>query len=153
MHHANEFDPLLLEIQIQQVCDGNCVRLNSIHNEITWQIGAAHLRKVVAMLLEQLGELHLSAITAQQRQESPESIELLYHFWHGRGFTLKMLLPMQNPQTDSILDVLPAVDFYEREAAEMYGVIFSGRTETPPLLLPKDWQQQPPMRMSEEENG
>ena len=43
----------------------------------------------------------------------------------------------------TLLDLLPAVDWYEREAAEMLGVTVSGR-DLQPLLLPAD--SAPPLR-------
>lgn len=96
---------------------------------------------------------HLSAITVQQRKDQPDEIEVFYNFWGGFGFSLLIRLPFKSAKLPSLVSVLPGADFYEREAAEMFGIEFSGRRETPALLLPDEWDQGPPFIGEKEKNG
>ena len=123
--------------------------LETIQNETTIPIQANQLHEVIAVLQEELRIYHLTTITAQIPAESPEIILVYYHFWHQKGFTFAIQLPIDDPQLPSIVDLTPGADFYEREVAEMFGVRFVGREETPPLLLPDDWDEEPPMRRKE----
>lgn len=120
-------------------------RLETIHHETTIPIQSEQLHEVVALLLEKLKIYHLTTITAQVLPEQPDEIRVYYQFWHGEGLTLAINLPISRPQLPSITDMIPGADFYEREAAEMFGIRFTGRTATPPLLLPDDWADAPPM--------
>jgi len=121
-------------------------RLESIHHETTIPIEAHQLHEVVALLLEQMKITHLTTITAQVMEEPLDNLQVYYQFWHGEGLTLAIQLPAENPQLPSITDMIPGADFYEREVAEMFGIAFTGRKTTPPLLLPDDWDAEPPMR-------
>ena len=128
-----------------------CQQLESIIDEHVLQIPSEDLRPVVKVLTKNQGFYHLSTITAQITKDYPDYIEILYHFWKGSGFTILMRLEKENPVIDSIIDYFPGVDFYEREVAEMYGVHFNLRDATPPLLLPDNWTEGPPMLLSEKE--
>lgn len=125
---------------------------NEITGDLTIQIPAERLLELVEMLMDELDVVHLSAITAQQRGGNGDEIELLYHFWQGAGFSLMTTVPVTDPQVASLISLIPGADFYEREVAEMFGVVFTGREETPPLLLSEKWNQGPPFRKDKEVN-
>jgi NADH-quinone oxidoreductase subunit C len=130
---------------IESETGNDCQKIDSILNEQVLQISGEDLRQVVEMLKQKHEFHHLSAITAQILENDSDYVELLYHFWKGFGFTLLLRLKKENPVIDSIIDHIPGSDFYEREVAEMYGVKFNFRDGIPPLLLPDDWVDGPPM--------
>ena len=127
-----------------------CELSDHIKNEIAVTIPADDLHDIIAALMQELNLTHLSAITAQQREDRPQEIQVMYHFWQGGGYTLIVWLPAAEPVLPSIMDLIIGADFYEREVAEMYGITIANREETPPLLLPDDWDEGPPMRRKEE---
>ncbi len=129
-----------------------CEIYTEIQREKTIRIPSTKLLAVIDLLREYFDYYHLTTITGQQREEQQDEIEVLYHFWKGAGLSLMMTLPTKAPQLASIVSKIPGADFYEREAAEMFGIEFTGRTETPPLLLPEDWAQGPPLLNNEEKD-
>lgn len=141
-------DKILEKIKAETGCA--CEVYPGIINDATICIPAEQLHAVIGVLREQFGCYHLSTITAQQRESQPGEIELIYHFWQGKGVSLLMRLPLEYPKIESIISLIPGADFYEREVAEMYGVTFTGREETPRLLLPDEWDKGPPFLRSEE---
>jgi NADH:ubiquinone oxidoreductase subunit C len=128
----------------------SCELSHHIINEVAVTVPADDLHAIVAGLMEELNLTHLSAITAQQRDDHPDEIQVMYHFWQGGGYTLIVWLPESKPELTSLMDLIIGADFYEREVAEMYGITITNRAETPPLLLPDDWDEGPPMRRKEE---
>ena len=126
---------------------------DSLLNEVGVWIPPDRLGEVVNLLMTEFGFFHLTAITVQVNQENHEIIEVMYHFWQKRGITICTKLNKENLTLSSIIDQIPGADFYEREAAEMFGVNFRGRNSTLPLLLPDDWQGAPPMLGKEDKNG
>ncbi|MPM65347.1 NAD(P)H-quinone oxidoreductase subunit J, chloroplastic [bioreactor metagenome] len=67
-------------------------------------------------------------------------VEVLYHFCEGPVITsLRMLLPYDHAELDSICDILPSASLYERETMELLGVNFVGTPSTDRLLLPDNW--------------
>jgi NADH:ubiquinone oxidoreductase subunit C len=127
-----------------------CRLVEAVRNEVTLALPPEGLRRAVQLLLETTPFRHLSAITVEEDPESPGVLLALYHFWQGEGLTLLLRLPTEAPQLSSLIDLIPGVDFYEREAAEMFGIRFTDRGAMPPLLLSDDWESAPPMTSRKE---
>ena len=104
---------------------------------------ANHLHAAVEILVAQFDLHHLSTITGQ---DTGDAIELLYHFWWGKGLTLRTALPYASLSIATVTDVIVGAAFYEREIMEMLGVTFEGHPEPKPLFLPDDWAGGEPLR-------
>jgi len=148
-----KFNILDLCIEIETKTSFHCEVYGGIHGDLTILIKPNQLKPVIDVILESFEYCHLSAITVQQRNDQPDEIEVFYNFWSGSGFSLMLKLPVESAKLPSIISTIPGADFYEREAAEMFGIEFTGRNETPPLLLPDDWDQGPPFIAKKEKNG
>jgi len=101
------------------------------------------IRPAVRLLIEQFDLRHLSTITGL---DTGSEIELLYHFWDGRGLTLRTSLPREKPHIATVTNLIPGAAFYEREVSEMLGVTFDGHPDLRALLLPEDWDGEAPLR-------
>jgi NADH:ubiquinone oxidoreductase subunit C len=122
-------------------------------DDVLVTLPAAALRAAVEALIESFDLRHLSTITGL---DSGEAIELLYHFWDGQGLTLRVVLPREGTRVDTLLDLVPGADFYEREVAEMLHVAFVAPPgekgacgevlDREKLLLPDDWDEGAPLR-------
>ena len=59
----------------------------------------------------------------------------------------RVRLRVQLPETDlvvgSIFDVYPGVEAMEREAFDMFGIIFAGHPDLTRILMPEDWEGHP----------
>jgi NADH-quinone oxidoreductase subunit C len=109
------------------------------------QISAA-----AGVLVERFGIHHLSTITGE---DTGEELVLLYHFWDGSGLTLRTVLPRENASIATLTDLFPGATFYEREVGEMLGVMFEGYAGPAALLLPDDWDEEPPLRRTKPGDG
>ena len=138
-----------LETNIAARTGTSPTRWDGIGNDATYEILAENLPVIIEGLVESFNCSHLSTITAQQRERQEGRIDVLYHFWQGTGFSFLIRLPVDAPKLPSIISILPGADFYEREVAEMFGITFTGRVETPHLLLPDKWEDGPPFIRSE----
>jgi len=117
-----------------------------VGDELVFEILPDCLRTAVQALIR-LGSHHLSAITGLNETNGTQ---VLYHFWAGAGFTLKLYVP-EPPGTEarrclpSLSDILPAASWYEREVHDLFGIAFRGHPHLAPLILPEDWDGPPPM--------
>ena len=105
------------------------------------------IHAAVQVLVERFDLRHLSAITGE---DTGDEIVLLYHFWDEHGLTLRTSLPREDARNATLTDLIPGAAFYEREVSEMLGVAFDGHPTPPALLLPDDWDGEPPLRRQEE---
>ncbi len=135
---------------LEREIDQACIRQDTIKNEVVIEIPAEKLHQICSLLLNQFDLCHLTTITAQQRADDTDHLEVQYNFWKKGGFTILTTLEQESPVLRSLTDLIPGADFYEREVAEMFGIQFTHRVETPPLLLPDDWDADPPMLQREE---
>ena len=51
-----------------------------------------------------------------------------------------------DPKSNSLINILPSVELFERETYEMLGVYFIGHPRNERFLLPEDWADIPPLR-------
>ena len=53
--------------------------------------------------------------------------------------TIKVQVPDENLTIPSITDIYPGANFYEREAFDMFGIVFENHPELTRILMPDDW--------------
>jgi NADH-quinone oxidoreductase subunit C len=77
--------------------------------------------------------------------DTREGFEILYHFSHdptGIYYTIRAVVPKDDPKIRSLAVFLPAANWIEREMHELLGVDFVGHPNPAPLLMPEDWPQE-----------
>ncbi len=66
-----------------------------------------------------------------------------YSIGQKHDFAVKVYVDRDTPNIPSVMDLWPAADWHEREAFDMYGIIFDGHTDLRRILLPEDWDGYP----------
>lgn len=56
---------------------------------------------------------------------------------------LKVFLPRDNPKVPSVYWIWKAADWQEREAYDMFGIIYEGHPNLKRILMPEDWMGWP----------
>lgn len=59
---------------------------------------------------------------------------------------LKVVLPYDKAEIDSVIDVWPGANWFEREIWELYGITIRNHPNLTRFLLPDDWDQGFPLR-------
>ena len=79
-------------------------------------------------------------------KETPPRLELVYHLYsyaHTHGFVLKVHLPRESPSVHTVENVWGVANWHEREAYDLFGIVFEGHSDLRRILLPDDWQGHP----------
>ncbi|MCU0241120.1 MAG: NADH-quinone oxidoreductase subunit C [Vicinamibacteria bacterium] len=79
-------------------------------------------------------------------KETPARIEVVYHLFsyqQRHQFALKVHLPRENPSVATVEAIWPVANWHEREAFDLFGVVFTGHSDLRRILLPDDWQGHP----------
>ncbi len=75
-----------------------------------------------------------------------ESLGIVYHlysFKHTHKIVIKTTVPKETPTLPSVMHLWRTADWHEREAFDLYGMIFSGHDNLIRILLPYDWEGYP----------
>jgi NADH-quinone oxidoreductase subunit C len=59
---------------------------------------------------------------------------------------VKVRLGAEDPVVPSVVDLFPTADFQEREAYDMFGVVFGGHPDPRRILMPEDYEGFPQRR-------
>jgi Ni,Fe-hydrogenase III component G len=95
------------------------------------------LRKAVTTLKQTYPELRLMTISAV---DHGLDFEFLHHFHiNGAVVTLRSIKPKEDNTLESIVDLIPAAHFIEREIADLFGIKLANHPKPEPLILSKDW--------------
>ncbi len=86
---------------------------------------------------------HLSTITGIYDQGH---LCLLYHFRKEEGITLRIPILDEKSSVPTLTQFIPGALFYEREAAEMFGIQIDGLDASEKMFLPDNWKEGAPMR-------
>ena len=72
---------------------------------------------------------------------------LNYYFDNnGKIIVLKFNVPKKKPVVETIADIFPNADYYEREIHDFFGIEFEGNPKLHlKLFLPDDWNKKPPL--------
>ncbi len=69
-----------------------------------------------------------------------ESIEL------NHKITLKVSTERENPEVASVAEIWRSADWHEREAFDLYGIMFLNHPDLRRILMPYDWEAGYPLR-------
>jgi NADH-quinone oxidoreductase subunit C len=78
-----------------------------------------------------------------------QGLEVVYHlysFANRQNVTIRCKVPVEDPTIASATDLWRAADWHEREARDMFGIVFEGHPDLVPLLLPDDMLDHFPLR-------
>ncbi len=60
--------------------------------------------------------------------------------------TIKVSTPREDPKVESVYNVWRTSDWHEREAFDMFGIIFQNHPDLRRILMPYDWEAGYPLR-------
>lgn len=83
---------------------------------------------------------YLSAITGIDPGTDQDVLEVLFHFCTGYAtITLRVNIPKDSPEINTLTEIIPGAEPFERELSEMFGVKVVGLRNPAHLYLPDEW--------------
>lgn len=67
----------------------------------------------------------------------------LYSMAHNHKIVLRASCTKENPHIQSVSEVWGTANWHEREAFDLYGIVFSDHPDLRRILLPDDWEGYP----------
>lgn len=101
------------------------------------------LKEDAALSFEML--MDLTAVDYLKMKRSPR-FEVVYHLYsltHNHRVRIKIRVPEDNPEVDSLVEYWSIANWFEREAWDMFGIRFNGHPDPRRLLMYDDFRGHP----------
>ena len=115
-----------------------------------WAVVAADAIAEVAEFCKADGDLafdNLACLSAvDYPKETPPRLEVVYHllsYPRKHFFVLKVHLPREDARVPTVEGVWGVANWHEREAFDLFGIVFEGHSDMRRILLPDDWEGHP----------
>lgn len=73
------------------------------------------------------------------KEEKLQVVYHLYSYTFRHPIVLKVDLPREEPRISTLEGLWKAANWFEREAFDLFGVVFEGHGDLRRILLPEDW--------------
>ncbi|OLT48745.1 NADH-quinone oxidoreductase subunit C [Saccharomonospora sp. CUA-673] len=117
--------------------------------EITFYLAREHLVATCRVLRDDEGlrfELCSSVSGVDYGEDVPQRLHSVYHLLsmtYRRRIRLEVAVDVDDPHIPSIVEVHPTADWHEREAYDMFGIVYDGHPALTRILMPDDWEGHP----------
>lgn len=85
----------------------------------------------------------LSGVDLGAKEEEFSIVYHLYAMQHRHSVVLKASVQKTDAHLPSVSHIWKTADWHEREAYDLYGILFEGHTDLRRILLPDDWEGYP----------
>jgi len=85
----------------------------------------------------------LSCITGVDNGPDTGTMEVIYQLYSipfNQSLALKVLVPRENPELESITSIWKTANWLEREVYDMFGIQFMNHPDLRRILMPADWK-------------
>ena len=86
---------------------------------------------------------HLELLGGVDYKDRLEVVYVVYSMEHRHRYTLKCPLARETPSVPSVESVWSVANWHEREAFDMFGIVFEGHSDLTRILCPDDWEGYP----------
>ncbi len=90
--------------------------------------------------------IYLTCVTGVDYLGRHPRFEVVYHLTsleHRHRLVLKVGAEEEDPRVPSIARIFPTANYQEREAFDMFGIVFEGHPDLQRILMPEDWDGYP----------
>ncbi|HEV7978338.1 NADH-quinone oxidoreductase subunit C, partial [Amycolatopsis sp.] len=117
--------------------------------EITFYVAREQILNICRVLRDDAGlrfELLSSVSGVDYGVDVPQRLHSVYHLTsmtYRRRIRLEVTLDVEDAHLPSVVEVYPTADWQEREAWDMFGIIYDGHPALTRILMPDDWDGHP----------
>lgn len=121
-----------------------------VHGDLTVSVKPDRIRDMIGCLKERLGfEMLMDLFGMDYLKWEPPTLERfaviynLYSLSQNKRVHVKVYVSETKPEIDSIWDIYKAANWFEREAYDMFGIVFKGHPNLQRILCHQDFVGHP----------
>jgi NADH-quinone oxidoreductase subunit C len=144
-------DATELELTAQELRDAHsdCILDTEFHRGRATLIANPPQIRPVLEHLKTKGYTFLASVHGVDYYPDEPRLGILYELMDRQRverISVKARVHTDDARIDSIVDLFPSADFQEREAYDMFGVVFDGHPDLRRILMPEDYEGFPQRR-------
>lgn len=88
----------------------------------------------------------LTCVTGVDNGPEGNTMEVIYQLYSipfNHSLMLKVILPRENPEVESVTPIWKSANWLEREVFDMFGIVFKNHPDLRRILMPADWKGYP----------
>jgi NADH-quinone oxidoreductase subunit C len=121
------------------------------HEQAMLEVAPARVREVLAYLRDADEEPYEQLLSLHGVDYLPEEPRLGVHYQllaraRRERLGVKTRVTVEDPVVPSVVELFPTANFHEREAFDMFGLLFDGHPDPRRILLPEDYEGFPQRR-------
>jgi NADH-quinone oxidoreductase subunit C len=142
-------DELLAAMREQGLPADTVQQITVDRGEITFFLRREHLVEVARILRDDPAlrfELCSSVSGVDYGVDAPQRLHSVYHLTsmtYRRRIRLEVAVDVDDAHIPSVVSVYPTADWQEREAWDMFGIVYDGHPGLTRILMPDDWDGHP----------
>jgi NADH-quinone oxidoreductase subunit C len=121
--------------------------ISEFRGEITVRVRREQLLPVLTICRDDLRFELCSGVSAvHYPQDHGAELHAVYHLLsmtYNRRIRIEVAAPDDDPHIPSGVAIYPTLDWHEREAYDMFGIVFDAHPALTRILMPDDWQGHP----------
>jgi NADH-quinone oxidoreductase subunit C len=86
---------------------------------------------------------HLELLGGADYKDRIEVVYVVFSMKHRHRYTIKCQLSRETPSLPSVESLWGVANWHEREAYDMFGIVFEGHSDLRRILCPDDWEGYP----------
>ncbi len=136
-----------LELLAQDVGDA-ALETVYFRDRATLVVDPAHIREVLGTL-RMKGFAFLASVHGVDYYPEEPRLGVVYELLDMASvdrITVKLRVPLDAPEVDSVTEEWPTANHQEREVYDMFGVVFRGHPDLRRILMPEDYEGHPQRR-------
>ena len=130
---------------LEQADGGMLLGGNTAYNELTLDVVPEKILNVLRALKAQKFE-RLATVTVVDRYPMEPRFEVVYHLQsvsRNLYVRLKCRISGEQPEIESATQVYASANWYEREAWDLFGVVFKNHPNLTRIMMPDFWEGHP----------
>ena len=132
--------------EIKVLCVASLVKIiDKPHLDPVIIISKSRSHEIIKVLKEKFRYLHLSTLTACDNTPAKPRFHLSYHLYNFEK-RIRIMLKVEVEEGESvhsIVDIWAGANWLEREAYDMFGIVFAGHPNLRRLYLPEEFKGHP----------
>ncbi len=100
----------------------------------------------ICLFLRDNSSLDFNYLTCLSGMDYKDSLGVVYHLYstrHRHSLVVKLVLDRESPKVHTVERVWKSANWHEREAYDMFGIVFEGHPNMTRILCPDDWEGWP----------